>query len=1380
MLSFQRILGLTVVFAFGAGLARAQAETSLAPRGASRDARPSPKTVTPDLRAKAAPSVQSFTSLPLRFEANQGQTDERVEFLSRGQGYTLFLADGEAVLSLSSRQSAVGSRQTTADGNLKLETGNGKPETGKSKSENRKAEDGGKPQIQNPKSKIQNSRFPSPESQVPTILRMKLVGAQAAKAVGVEPLASNSNYFIGNDPKKWRRNVPNYARVKYEGVYPGIDLIYYGKEAGGRSQESGVTLRQAQGPERSRGGSQGSEGEGGAIAGGRGQLEFDFVVAPGADPKAIAFEIETGNRKSETGNSQFENRSSRTSAESKIQNLKSKIDEGSGPVRVDANGDLVIATEAGEVRFRKPVVYQEQSAVSSRQSAVNNPQLITHNPRPTTSALNRQSSIDKRQFIEGRYVLAANYQVRFEVPAYDKSRPLIIDPVLSYSTFLGGANTDAGYGIAADDAGNVFVAGTTVSVNFPTKTPFQTVSGGNFDVFVTKIDPTGAALVYSTYLGGSGSDRVTGMALDGSGSIHIGGTTTSTNFPTTASGFQRTPGGGTCGTEACSDAFVAKVKPDGTGLDYSTYLGGSSADLAAGIVLDSEGNVYIAGATESINFPTAAALQPALAGAADAFLTKLNPGGTVLVYSTYLGGSATDNGQAIAVDSSGNATVAGYTFSTDFPTASPLQGASGGMSDVFITEINPAGDALVFSTYLGGAGKDHARAVALDGSGNVHVGGDTTSADFPVSAGAFQMALAAGTCGASPCADGFLAKLDPAGAATLFSTYLGGTDLDQVSAITVSAAGQAFVTGSTGSADFPLVNPLQSAFGGGTCSPNSCPDAFVARLDATGSPLVYSTYLGGNAADSGHAIFVDASDNAYVTGLTGSGNFPATPAAFQTAPGATSSSGDAFVVKIGPADASALLFSPLKLTFTDQPQGFASDAQTITLTNAGTATITFAGIVVSGDFAQTNTCEPTLAVASASCTVNVTFTPTATGDRTGEITLTSDASGSPHKISLAGKGIEAKSAITFSPIPIEFPDQDVETTSAPLAVTVTDTGFADITITKVEVTGNYAQTNDCPLSPNKLVVGAFCTVTVTFTPEGSGVRSGSLSVTSDSGNATSGVNSIGLTGEGIAEFTLSAPTTSTTVKRGTASTTFTINAAGPGTFEGAIALTCQNSSGACSFNPASIKVGEASTLTVSNLNQITAETTTITVRGTNALQFAEVAVSITFSDFSLAPKPTFGTVSSGDSFTMQVTMTSRNGFDGSASFTCSGLPQESSCTFNPATVTLDGTSTPAVEVTIKTTTRVTTWTPPRPPSPLNPWLTGGLGLLVLCFVVGARRRRVRLALLAAVLLALLFLGSCNDYYYYEYSGTLPGTFGVVINAKVGEVNHTTTFFLTVL
>jgi hypothetical protein len=402
-------------------------------------------------------------------------------------------------------------------------------------------------------------------------------------------------------------------------------------------------------------------------------------------------------------------------------------------------------------------------------------------------------------------------------------------------------------------------------------------------------------------------------------------------------------------------------------------------------------------------------------------------------------------------------------------------------------------------------------------------------------------------------------------------------------------------------------------------------------------------------------------------------------------------------------------------------------------------------------------------------------------DLTGEITITSDALGSPHKVALAGKGIEAKSRLVFDPTTVTFPDQNVETTSDPITVTISNTGFADITITKIESTGEYAQTNNCPIFPDKLVINGTCAVDITFTPKGSGIRSGTVVVTSDAGNAGGGINSLTVSGKGVGVFTISGTPAEVTVKRGTASTTFTVTAQGDASFTGGIDLTCQSGFlGQCTFSPTSVKVGETSTLTYANLTSVTPKNHTFTIRGTNNLQFGETSFSVNFSDYTVERRPAFGTVAPGDSFVVQVTLASQDGFDGTATLACSSLPQESSCSFSPNTVTLDGINPVTVDVTIKTTTRVTTWAPPRPPSSPNPWLPLGGGALAILLVLGRSRRRVRMLLFAAVLMTILLAGSCNDYYYYTYTGTLPGVFPVQITATVGTVQHTATFFLTVL
>ena len=506
----------------------------------------SPPTIA---KANKPQVVENYGRLPLSFEANQGQTDSQVNFLSRGSGYTLFLTPTEAVLSFPSRDRKGAGASPSPSG----------------------------PSL--------------PEGR--TVVRMKLVGANPTPQVeGLEELPGKSNYFLGNDPSQWRTNVPHYAKVQYKDVYPGVDLLYYGNQR---------------------------------------QLEYDLVVAPGADPAAIELSF-----------------------------------EGVEKLRIDAQGDLLLDTPGGEIRQHKPLIYQEVDGV--------------------------------RREIAGAYVLNGDRQVSFEVAAYDAGEPLIIDPVLIYSTYLGGSFSDRSFGIAVDASGNAYVTGDTSSSDFPTASPVQASNVGSGDAFVTKLNAAGNALVYSTYLGGSSRDNGNGIAVDVSGNAYVTGRTDSANFPT-ASPIQAARNGS-------NDAFVTKLNAAGNALVYSTYLGGTGFEAGFGIAVDASGNAYVAGETGSSDFPTANAIQPAYGGGVrDAFVTKLNPAGSALIYSTYLGGSSTEPGHGIAVDASGNAYVTGFTASTDFPTASPVQPAfSGGNWDAFVTKLNAAGNALVYSSYLGGMG----------------------------------------------------------------------------------------------------------------------------------------------------------------------------------------------------------------------------------------------------------------------------------------------------------------------------------------------------------------------------------------------------------------------------------------------------------------------------------------------------------------------------------------------------------------------------------------------------------------------------------------------------------------------------------------------------
>jgi uncharacterized protein (TIGR03437 family) len=760
-----------------------------------------------------ARGVEAYGKLPLSFEENQGQTDSDVKFLSRGGGYSLFLTADEAVMALRKTRASKITTETQKHREILVKKTGNYDLAG---------------QIA-PASQMTDRSAESADekSEEAAVLRMKLVGANvSARIEGADELPGKSNYFIGNDPAKWRTNVPTYAKVKYEEVYPGIDLVYYGNQR---------------------------------------QLEYDFVVAPGADPHAIRLAFPSVG----SHGTYFVPWVLGRNEPERAHGIKSM------PwLHLDGQGDLVLGTEESELRLHRPVIYQEIGGA--------------------------------RQRIGGNFVIQGGSQVSFEVARYDASKPLVIDPVLSYSTYLGGSGREFGFGIAVDSSGNAYVTGNTLDDIPITANAFQAGFGGEQDAFVTKLNAAGTALVYTTYLGGNRQDFGWGIAVDSSGNAYVTGYTNSTNFPTTTGAFQTKLNGGPAACTACLDAFVTMLNATGSALVYSTYLGGSGSDYGRGIAVDSSGNAYVTGQTNSTDFPTANAFQPLFGGGVffgddfvgDAFVTKLNATGSALVYSTYLGGSGPDYGNGIAVDSSGNAYVTGNTDSTDlsvsnnFPTVNALQPKPSLFGDAFVTKLNAAGSALVYSTYLGGGGNgSDGNGIAVDSSGNAYVTG-STAGDFPTTANAFQAAFR----GAE---DVFATKLDASGSALIYSTYLGGSGSDYGRGIAVDSSGNAYVTGFTYSADFPTANAFETAADGMF----GYQHAFVTNLNATGSALVYSTYLGGNGLDEGHGIAVDSSGNAYVTGVTESTNFPTTANAFQTAAGAYA---HAFLTKFPAFPASAL------------------------------------------------------------------------------------------------------------------------------------------------------------------------------------------------------------------------------------------------------------------------------------------------------------------------------------------------------------------------------------------------------------------------------------------------------------------------------------------
>ena len=715
-----------------------------------------------------------YGDLPLAFEVNEGQVASQVDFLARGGGYMLALAPSGAVLNL--RNDAGGD-----------------------------------------------------------VLNLQFAGSNPlAQVVGRDKLITKTNYLIGSDPSQWRTEISNYGKVEYQDIYAGIDLVYYGNQ---------------------------------------GQLEYDFIVAPGVDPGIIQLSF-----------------------------------QGAEQILLDPQGNLVLRTSGGDVVQDAPVIYQALNGV--------------------------------RQSVTGQFVLMGDHQVGFEIGTYDQSRTLVIDPILSYSTYLGGSSSERGNAITVDVDGNAYITGYTRSANFPTTAgALQSANGGasqTQDVFVTKLNAAGTALVYSTYLGGASDDLGNGIAVDALGNAYVTGTTGSSNFPVSAGAFQQTnPAGWYKG-------FVAKLNSTGSALLYSTFLGGSGGfDQSRAIAVDGAGNAYVTGDTSSADFPTQNPLQPKNAddfggltsGYSDAFVTKLNATGTALVYSTYLGGSSDDVGRGISVDAAGNAFVVGsaMTYPTDpslglisFPTTpgafQPTNATPWSSTVPFVTKLDASGSALVYSTFLGGtsASSDWAAGIAVDAAGSAYITGGTQSADFPTTPGAFQR-----TRGGS--IDTFVSALNPSGSALVYSTYLGGSNTDQPKGIAVDAAGNAHVIGVTQSSNFPIVNAVQPVLGGSY-------DAFVTKLNATGSALAYSTYIGGSGFEFGHGIALGPDGSAFITGYTSSANFPATAGSFDTS---ANGGDDAFVTKL--TSSTALAISDVSII--EGNAGTVSAQFTVSLSDGGSQTV---------------------------------------------------------------------------------------------------------------------------------------------------------------------------------------------------------------------------------------------------------------------------------------------------------------------------------------------------------------------------------------------------------------------------------------------------------
>lgn len=624
-----------------------------------------------------------------------------------------------------------------------------------------------------------------------TALYMTLVGAnETSSSVGLAEMPHKTNYFKGNDESKWRTEIPNFRQIQINNVYDGIDTVWHGRENGG--------------------------------------VQYDFIVKPNANPNQIEWSI-----------------------------------EGAESVELESTGKgLLIKTEHGAIRQQKPFTYQETNGF--------------------------KHEIESSFRIEQRS--ANRYSVKFEVGNYDRSKILTIDPSinlsnLAYSTFLGGSEDEQSNDIEVDRAGNAYVTGQTSSSSFPVKPgSFDTSRNGPIDVFVTKINANGSDLIYSTFIGGSGGDIANGLAFDSSGNVYITGRTNSPNYPTTAGAFDTVLYSGS------SDAFVTKLNESGSGLIYSTFAGGQNFDSGNGIVVDTSGNAYVTGQTEdaAIDFPVfTGSFDIGHNGGTDAFAIKFNASGSGVLYSTFLGGSGDDIGNSIAIDSSGNVYITGVTPGNAFPTtAGAFDSTPNGDNDIFVTKLNAGGSALPYSTLLGGGNRDVGNDIAVDSSGSAYITGFSLGSSYPTTAGAFNIVHNGGS-------DVVVTKLNSTGSDLVYSTYIGDASSDSASGIAVDSAGNVYITGETSSVSYPTTSnafdQIKSSFF----------DAFVTELNANGSGLVYSTYIGAGEFDYGKSIAVDLLGNVYFTGDTFyafTTNYPTTPEVFQPDPNGGL---DVFVSKFG-------------------------------------------------------------------------------------------------------------------------------------------------------------------------------------------------------------------------------------------------------------------------------------------------------------------------------------------------------------------------------------------------------------------------------------------------------------------------------------------------
>jgi hypothetical protein len=1179
------------------------------------------------------PTYNSFAKRlliqPLVFEANHGQADRRSAFIARGYDYVVSLSSSTAWLNLSARVKI--RRQLSASGENHAMT----------------------------------------KEDILYVVDNVSFGLQNAnhqlRISGEYKLPRAVSYLLGRDPSHYVANIPTFARVRYSQAYPGIDLVYYGDER---------------------------------------QLEFDFDVAPRANPRQIEMQI-----------------------------------VGARRLSFDSEGNLKINIGFSSIFLKRPAVYQEKNG--------------------------------KREPVGGRFRRLGRRTIGVTLGPYDRSRPLVIDPILTYSTYLGSSSNGSANAVAVDAAGNAYVAGSAMA-DFPVtsgafQTKFSSKEGGGTVAFVSKFDPNGN-LIYSTYLGGSVQDGGNAIAVDAAGNAYVAGYTASPDFPVTAGAFQTTDKVSEQPGFRQFTTFVAKLNPTGTALVYSTFLGGSASDnsepqtegqeQATGIVLDASGNTYVTGFTYSTDFPTTSgAFQTNNPGTSTSspsfFVTKLNAAGSALDYSTYMGGKYFADPPAIAVDSAGSAYIAGGTAADNYPTTpgafDTTYSSTWGMA--VVTKLNPTGTGLVYSTYLGGSFQDFARAIAVDSSGSAYVTGQRLSNDFPVTAGTIQGAAG----------QVFFTRLNPSGSALVFSGDMGlggAVQGDYGNAIAVDSSGNVYLAGqASANGDFPATpGAFQTQL---YSEANGVYGSFFAKLNSTATAVDYLTYLSGSGSNGENAeecdcingMALDSSGNAIVVGQALSADFPTTPNAFE--PGSFSLVNSQatnfwpFVTKFNAAEMTSLPQTNMNLSVNANPQYRETPlVLTAAMTPASGNSVPTGSVEFSGYYGIL--CNSLLdSTGAATCsTTDLTLGPNPV-----RVAYYGDPNDAPatQMMTETITGIPTTTTITVSPNSVTYG------TSASITAQVTanvGTGIpTSAVIFSVPCAGNTSGMVNLDSTGH-----ASCSTATDLPP---GTYSVTANYTGDPNYAESTSTGLPLTVQplGVAPAPAFSPAGGTfTQQINVMLSTTAANSTIYYTTDGSTP-TVQNG------NPYSVPITVNSTETIQAITVVPGYT-----------QSAVASQTYTFSpNFTVALSPTTLSLTGTQSVTSTVTIASEFGFNAQVNFSCSGLPAGTTCSFSPSTVT----GNPQQSVTT-TLTIAGTGSAALSPETARWWPATALAVVVGLFGFRRRGRCVGLFVAAAISISLFALSACGG------GGTVGGGGGnqtpitstVTVATTSGTIQNTATLTVT--